>query len=357
MKTAIFIESMSGRGGTEIVAANLCAALQRAGTVCVVLSKQLPANHMDNVCWLGADQSKKRLRSWLEQNGITAVINFSHENIPMLASPIPGVMRIAVFHWSVKGYEDSILDICRSRPWPFNRLAALKNLLKFRRIHKAMRRLGHCVALTEAGKMELDRLYDVESVVIPNFIPTTQTEFITSNLSNGTVVFVGRLSREKGVFHLLDIWERISKAVPELRLEIYGEGHERSEMERRIEKQRLSNIFFKGFEPDTTKIYRNADLLLCPSETEGFGMVLIEAMRQGVIPLAFDCPVSPGELIGDAGVIVPCFDIDYFANAAVELLSDRTRMKLLQDRCVARAGDFSESTVISKWKQLLEKNI
>ena len=115
----------------------------------------------------------------------------------------------------------------------------------------------------------------------------------------------------------------------------------------------MEHIEFKGFEKDLEKIYTNADLCLMTSDTEGFGMVLIEAMYYGVPCVSFDCPVSPREIIGDAGVTVPCFDEEAYADAVVNLLQDSERMRTQQQKSIERARDFYIDKVIDKWMVLL----
>ena len=85
------------------------------------------------------------------------------------------------------------------------------------------------------------------------------------------------------------------------------------------------------------------------SDTEGFGMVLIEAMYYGVPCVSFDCPISPKEIIADAGVTVPCFDEVAYANNVVELLKNKKLLNEFQHKSIERAKDFYIDKVIDMW--------
>lgn len=79
-----------------------------------------------------------------------------------------------------------------------------------------------------------------------------------------------------------------------------------------------------GYCDNKEQIYKNADLLLMTSSTEGFGLVIIEAMYYGVPCIAFDCPVSPKEVIADSGITIPCFDEDAYAQKLLRSLKIQT---------------------------------
>src|SRR5690606_9299161 len=68
---------------------------------------------------------------------------------------------------------------------------------------------------------------------------------------------------------------------------------------------------------------RLADALILPSRSEGFGMVVAEAMMSGV-PVIATCVSALPELVADGvtGTLCPCNDIDAFAEAARKLASD-----------------------------------
>ena len=125
------------------------------------------------------------------------------------------------------------------------------------------------------------------------------------------------------------------------------------EMKRFIQSNDLPRIELKGFSSDLKNIYTHADLCLMTSDTEGFGMVLIEAMYYGVPCISFDCPISPKEIIADAGLTVKCFDEIAYANVVVELLKNKEKVKYLQQAAIDRAKDFYINKVTKLWQQML----
>ena len=116
----------------------------------------------------------------------------------------------------------------------------------------------------------------------------------------------------------------------------------------------MRNIRFCGFEQDLSKIYLSADLLLSTSESEGFGLVFIEAFYYGVPVVSFNCPVSPKEVIADAGVLVACFDEQAYAIQVMKLLHDKEKLRMLQRKAVERARCFYQNRIVSQWVKLVE---
>lgn len=97
-------------------------------------------------------------------------------------------------------------------------------------------------------------------------------------------LFVGRLSEEKGLDLLIDIWD-----AQRLPLVIVGDGPLRARLEQRVRQAGLTNVYFTGRQERTgVNIFmQNAQVLLMPSTWyESFGMVLIEAYAHGVPVIA-----------------------------------------------------------------------
>lgn len=377
----IFIHNINLRGGTEIMALNLMKAMISSGIECRILSlipydgddenilsfhnsavKRYRQTCESPIYKLFAPQKHLRLLKSLLESIVTAIrpkmlINFTYDLLPATPESDGAIGMCGIFHWSVLGYEQSIIGQINAKPFIWRYMSSVLFPRQIKEIRRCLHRLDRLIVLTQAGKQEAQSLADginPEKIhVIPNFIPYDRPCQNISEQNNKVTIFVGRLSKEKGCYRLLDIWETVSQKNPDWHLNIYGEGKEQSGMEQIIKGKNLRNIHFCGFQQDMEKIYRNADILLCTSDSEGFGLVLVEAMYYGVIPFSFDCPVSPRELIADAGVVVNCYDCREYATAVNRLIAAPSRMKQLQSKAIKRASKFYQSTIVEQWKGLI----
>ncbi len=99
------------------------------------------------------------------------------------------------------------------------------------------------------------------------------------------VVYMGRLSREKGLFTLLRAW----KEVPGLTLKMIGEGPIRNELENFVSQAEISNVEFLGYigGPKRFSILKKAMFMIFPSEWyESFGYSIIESFACGTPVIA-----------------------------------------------------------------------
>ncbi|MCL4815976.1 MAG: glycosyltransferase family 4 protein [Vicingaceae bacterium] len=110
----------------------------------------------------------------------------------------------------------------------------------------------------------------------------------TRNMERINLLFVGRIIREKGIYHLIEALPEIKSQFPNVLLHIIGEGNERQEVQESIIKMNLSeHVRFYGHVPhsELPRYYSMTDIFILPSFSEGFGLVLTEAMACGCISL------------------------------------------------------------------------
>lgn len=85
-------------------------------------------------------------------------------------------------------------------------------------------------------------------------------------------------------------------------LVIVGEGKDREQLEKKVSELGLhQNVFFKGAQTNPFPWYKQADLFVLSSKSEGLGMVIIEALACGTRAVSTDCPggvrdIMQGEL-------------------------------------------------------------
>ncbi|MBJ7325768.1 MAG: glycosyltransferase, partial [Chthoniobacterales bacterium] len=96
------------------------------------------------------------------------------------------------------------------------------------------------------------------------------------------VLFVGRLSKEKGVAQLLDAWKLVRRG--DAKLLLMGDGPERAPLECMVATEAIQGVEFLGFVPneDQGTVWRRAALTVVPSIwQEPLGLVVYEAWERG----------------------------------------------------------------------------
>jgi len=108
----------------------------------------------------------------------------------------------------------------------------------------------------------------------------------TSNKEEKVILFVGRLTKEKGVFFLLSVFRDIVDAARNVRLLIVGTGPEELSARRICTDLHIDDkVYFLGRVNNKSMptVYEKADMLVLPTLTsEPFGNVLLEAMASGI---------------------------------------------------------------------------
>lgn len=98
--------------------------------------------------------------------------------------------------------------------------------------------------------------------------------------------FVGRLAHEKGLDMLIP--QLAQAEFPfDWRLDLYGEGDQRGNLERLVAEHGLQkNIFFHGYNNDPWRLVAQGDCLLLPSRWEGLSNAVLEALACGIPVIA-----------------------------------------------------------------------
>ncbi|MBV1788132.1 glycosyltransferase [Marinobacterium sp. D7] len=157
------------------------------------------------------------------------------------------------------------------------------------------------------------------------------------------LLYVGRLSEEKGVLDLRQIWDRVKATHPNTQLWIAGSGP----AEKKLRKALPGATFFGWVEQSQMpQIYQQADLLLLPSRFDTFGCVILEAMSSGLPTLAYNCK-GPKSIIkhGRSGLLAD--DMDSMAQNAIDYLNDPAYQGRLRVGALARCLDYTPQRILN----------
>lgn len=171
------------------------------------------------------------------------------------------------------------------------------------------------------------------------------------------LLFVGRLVDEKQPEIAIKIFKNICKQ-KNCSLTIVGEG----KLKDYLVKKNLENVNIKfagALSPEKLrKEYRRSHFLILPSKAtpywrEFFGMVLIEAMSEGCIPISTPEP-GPKEILSGTGLILDnCGFEDSGTRLILKLLNDENRMKDKQKHCLALSRKYRPQAIFHLWEKLI----
>ncbi len=125
------------------------------------------------------------------------------------------------------------------------------------------------------------------------------------------VLYVGRLSEEKGLPTLLKAFKEIKSSYDDITLVIIGEGQLRGALKNLTSKKEIDNVRFEGFveNKDLPRYYAIADIFVLPSRNEPWGVVVTEAMACSLPLILSDKVGSRGDLLRE-GKNGFCFNND-----------------------------------------------
>lgn len=169
-----------------------------------------------------------------------------------------------------------------------------------------------------------------------------------------TILFVGRLVPEKGIWTILDTFTFLHNNYPELRLIICGEGPEKAKLIQATQKRNLSSsvIYINVPYKRMHNVYQQADIFVLASYVtrywkEQFGMVLVEAMASGVPIVATYSGAIP-EVIGNVGLLVPEKNTRALARAIEKLIKTKSLRQKLSYAGKKRVESLFNNVINSK---------
>ena len=216
------------------------------------------------------------------------------------------------------------------------------------------RRSAKIVVLTGNDKEYFDTVFSSNhTLVIPN--PVILTEKHYSSLVNKEIISLGRLQYQKGYDNLVDIFNSVHKRYPDWHLSIYGEGALRKELQQKIDSLGLSDFMhLKGLTTDVPAVLRQSSIYVMSSRFEGFPMVLIEAMNQGVPCVSYRCPNGPSDIIQDGhnGLLVEDQNAAQLADAICYMIENDEERKQMGKNSCDSIDKYSASSICSMWECL-----
>jgi glycosyltransferase involved in cell wall biosynthesis len=364
MKVGLYIDRMDYRGGAQRVVSNLCHGWVRRGWEVHLIvasghgdSFEVPSSAKRHVLsevhkrnglmgvWDNFIQAL-RLGRVIRRAGLQAVVAVSVvANVQLALAPAGGVVTKVGSEHDAPGFI--------KLPW-------YKEILR----RACYPRLDALVCPTQAAANHLNSAYPgAKARGIHNWLtwPLPAGDGLappakTRDAARKSFISCGRLDKMKGFRELIGMFSEIKDLVPAWDLVIVGEGEDRPALEKLVRELGLGGrVSLPGWVADVGAVFRSANLFVFPSYSEGFALVLAEAMAYGLPCISYDCKVGPAEIIrhGIDGELVPDQDAAAFKAAMLRLAGNEPERRRLAAACPAVLERLSEDAIQPLWAEVL----
>jgi glycosyltransferase involved in cell wall biosynthesis len=198
--------------------------------------------------------------------------------------------------------------------------------------------------LSGIARDSIELIYNPVAVPPAGSGTTAEIEKLWST-RDARILTVGSLKEQKNHQLLIRSFAQLLRSKP-AKLMILGEGDQRGPLAALAEAEGVADkMLMPGFTADPWPFYSSADLFVLSSDYEGFGLVLVEAMRSGVPVVSTDCEAGPREILADGayGRLVPCGDVEALAEAMRQALDNPSDAQALKARAEEISGPRSSA--------------
>ncbi|OWP61482.1 hypothetical protein CDA63_19240 [Hymenobacter amundsenii] len=272
------------------------------------------------------------------------------------------------------------------------------------------RRADYVVTVSRDLRQELIDYFQLPAnrvIAINNFLqlsalhrqaaePLTEPAEIALFADAPVLIAVGRLDLEKNPVVLLSVLAGLRQRGSNARLVLVGDGTQRSVLEAEAQRLKLRlwngitstadpdpgsllpyDVLLLGFRANPFQYVVQATISLLPSLTEGFPMVLCEALACGIPVASADCPTGPREILApdtaptqyaqkpewaEYGLLLPILrqqapdynaSVSSWVDSIATLLNDTNCYQHYVSQATHRGAIFGPKPVMAQWEQLL----
>ncbi|HEX6977550.1 MAG TPA: glycosyltransferase family 4 protein [Patescibacteria group bacterium] len=288
-----------------------------------------------------------------------------HENYDVVVDQFHGIpfftpifvrgKKIAYIHEVAK-------EVWKLNPWPrpFNTIPFVVGTMLEPFIFKLLYKSTLFMTVSQSTKNDLEKwgIPKKNIVVIYNGFTKIEKKFKREKAT--TVIYLGALSKDKGIEEAIEVFSLINKLKDNCKFWVVGKGETQYLRFLKLRAKELSLdriIKFWGFVSEEKKfeLLGRADIMLNPSVREGWGLVNIEANSMGVPVVGYNVSGVKDSVINNkTGLLCSQGDVEKLAKNCIELMSNRNKYNKFQKNAIMWSKKFDWKSAQNKSLNLLK---
>lgn len=203
---------------------------------------------------------------------------------------------------------------------------------------------------------KFSKIKDISKIKIIENPHTVQLEeYNFSQFKKNEIVYVGRLAENKKLLRVLEIWKVLKSFQFDWQLKIVGDGPERGKLESYIKENNLKDVSLLGFQESLIPHYQAAKLFILTSDYEAWGLVIVEAMSYGAVPIVLNSYASASDIVENnfnGKLLNPPFNPNDFANTIMALANNPEKLTEMSNSAQSVYLKYSPKKIAEKWIDL-----
>ena len=209
---------------------------------------------------------------------------------------------------------------------------------------KVICRISKKILALNANSLSFAQKYTDKALIIPNFIEKVCVDEASVRQELKDIAFVGRVTEDKGVLELLEA----SKEIEDINIHIIGPDE--NNLLGNCDAENIIKVGPKSHDK-VLEILKNMDALILPSYSEGFPLVILEAMACGLPIISTPVGSVPDMIEKEGGILIKLKDSDSIKDAVEKIKPQDVRVKMAHHNLEKVKREYLSETVL---KTLLE---
>lgn len=198
---------------------------------------------------------------------------------------------------------------------------------------------NNVVCVSNSVKKIMQQEYNLNNVTtIYNPIDVDYIIKLSNDVNNHVIsegfniISVGRLTYQKGYDLLIPIISKLIKQGLDIHLYLLGDGSEKESLKQIIKKENIeNNIHLLGYLKNPYPLMKNMDLFVCSSRSEGYSLVIAEALTLELPVISMNCS-GPNELLANNKYGILCNNYETLEKELVKIYTNQDYLTDLKNK-------------------------
>jgi len=171
-----------------------------------------------------------------------------------------------------------------------------------------------------------------------------------------SILFVGQMIERKNILTILKAMKLIDSLDLDIGLRLVGDGDQRSELEKYVERYKLKNVQFLGSVPpnEMYKYYIASDIICLLSIQEPWGLVINEAMCFGnAVLVSKECGCSCDLVRGNGVIIDGATDFHKVSESIINIFSSFEKLERMKKKSMSVARQYDINNAVSAYERAI----